>query len=52
MTDDLIIQVADRWLTNATTGQVVDDEFTKLVCQHRPAGRTGRCCGRADRPLG
>ncbi|ARV80833.1 MULTISPECIES: hypothetical protein [Mycobacterium] len=32
ITDDLIIQVADRRLTNAATGMLVDDQYTKLVC--------------------
>lgn len=32
MTDDLIIQVADRRLTNGASGTLVDDQYTKLVC--------------------
>jgi hypothetical protein len=32
MSDDLVIQVSDRRLTNGGTGAVVDDQYTKLVC--------------------
>ena len=31
-TDDITILVADRRLTNASTGTIVDDDHTKLVC--------------------
>jgi hypothetical protein len=32
MTDDLIIEIADRRLTSGATGTLVDDQYTKLVC--------------------
>jgi hypothetical protein len=32
MSDDLVIQVSDRRLTDGRTGAVVDDQYTKLVC--------------------
>jgi hypothetical protein len=31
ITDDLIIQAAERRLTNAATGMPVDDQYTKLI---------------------
>ena len=37
-TDDITILVADRRLTNASTGTIVDDDHTKLVCWNMSYG--------------